>query len=121
MASPLLSTFSLSDNIIGFIIDGPYDEQVVKKIENSISKKLEIFDRVNFYIEDTLTAKPSTVAILKSLVYKYRTRKRFEKVAIVTDRKWLHIFCKMEKLFLGVDMRIYLTKDRLKAIQWITY
>lgn len=116
MASPLLSTFSFSDHIIGFIIDGPYDAAVVEKIQTEISKKLEIYEKVNFYIEDTITAKLSSKAILKSLPFKFKTRKRFEKVAIVTDRKWLRFFGSLEKLFFNVELRIFNSEDRIEEV-----
>lgn len=121
MSSPLLSTFSFADNIIGFIIDGPYDEAIVKKIEAEITKKLEVYEKVNFYIEDTITAKISLKAILKSIPFKFMNRKRYAKVAIVTDHKWLRLFCKFEKFIFNVDLKVYSSKDRLEAIQWISY
>lgn len=121
MSSPLLSTFSFSDNSIGFIIDGPYDEAMVEKIQTEISKKLEVYERINFYIEDTKTAKLSSKAILKSLPFKFKTRKRFDKVAIVTDRKWLRFFGNLEKIAFNVELKIFPCEKRLDAIQWISY
>lgn len=120
MQSALLSSFSLSGNIIGFIIDGPYDEAIVKKIQTGISKKLEIYEKVNFYIEDTKGATISKRAILKSLPFKFKTRKRFEKVAIVTDRRWIQFLSNLEKFFFNVELKVFTCERRLDAIQWIS-
>lgn len=121
MASPPLSTFSFSDNIIGFIIDGAYDEAVVEKIQNEIFQKLEIYEKLNFYIEDTRNANISLKAILKSLPFKIKTGNRFDKVAVVTDRKWLRFISNLEKLFFKAEIRIFTTERRIEAIQWISH
>lgn len=121
MASPLLSSFSFSDNIIGFIIDGPYDDAMVNKIQTEVYKKLKIYEKLNFYIEDTENAKISLIAIIKSLPFKIKTGNRFEKVAVVTDRKWLQFISYLEKLFFKAEIRIFATERRLEAIQWISH
>ena len=41
----MLSSFSLADNIIGFIIDGPYDEMAVEKIQFEVNQKLEVYGK----------------------------------------------------------------------------
>ncbi len=117
----MLSTFSLADNIIGFIVDGPYDEIAVEKIQSEVNEKLEIYDKVNLYLEDTTNADISFKAILKSLPFKIKTGNRFEKVAVVTDRKWLKVLSNLEKLFFNAEIRIFSGQDRLEAIQWISY
>lgn len=117
----MLSSFSLADNIIGFIIDGPYDEIAVEKIQSEVNEKLIIYDKVNLYLEDTINADISFKAILKSLPFKLKTGNRFDKVAIVTDRKWLQIISNLEKLFFNAEIRIFSGEDRLEAIQWISH
>jgi len=117
----MLSSFSLADNIIGYIIDGPYNENSVDKIQNEVLEKLEIFDTVNFYIEDTSNAEISLKAVFKSIPFKVKTGNRFEKVAVVTDRKWLQLFSFLEKLFFNADIRIFGSGQRLEAIQWISH
>lgn len=120
MPSPILSSFSLSDNIIGFIIDGPYDELALDKVQQEIYKKLEVYEKVNFYIEDTINAEISLKTVLKNVPFKIKTANRFEKVAVVTDRKWLQFVSSLEKLFFNAELRIFPTERRLDAIQWIT-
>lgn len=117
----MLSSFSLADNIIGFIIDGPYTEDSIDKVQNEILNKLEIFDRVSFYIEDTSNAEISVKAVVKSLPFKIKTGNRFDRVAVVTDRKWLQFVSTLEKLFFNAELRIFTTQQRLEAIQWISH
>lgn len=117
----MLSSFTLSDDIIGFIVDGPYDEEAAQIIQTEINEKLEIYDKVSFYIEDTVNAEISSKAILKSLPFKIKTGNRFEKVAVVTDRKWLKVVSNLEKLFFNAEIRVFSTQQRLEAIQWISH
>jgi hypothetical protein len=117
----MLSSFTLSDDIIGFIVDGPYDENAVEIIQSEINEKLEIYDKVSFYIEDTVNAEISSKAIMKNLPFKIKTGNRFEKVAVVTDRKWLKVMSNLEKLFFNAEIKVFSTQERLEAIQWISH
>ncbi|SRX53912.1 STAS/SEC14 domain-containing protein [Aequorivita sp. CIP111184] len=117
----MLSTFSLADDIIGFIVDGPYDELAIEKIQAEVSEKLEIYDKVNLYLEDTVNADISFKAILKNLPFKVKTGNRFHKVAVVTDRRWLQVISNLEKLFFNAEIRIFSGQNRLEAIQWISH
>jgi|SRR5688572_13945779 len=117
----MLSTFSLADNIIGFIIDGSYDEDAVEIIQAEVNGKLEIYEKVSFYVEDTVNADISLKAILKSLPFKIKTGNRFEKVAVVTDRKWIQFLSTLERLFFNAEIRIFSTDQRLTALQWISH
>ncbi|HLT49720.1 MAG TPA: STAS/SEC14 domain-containing protein [Aequorivita sp.] len=119
--SPMLSSFSLADNIIGFIVDGPYDDLAVERIQKQVKEKLETFDKLNLYIEDTVNADISLKAVVKSVPFKLKTGNRFEKVAVVTDRKWLQVVSNLEKLFFSAEIRIFSGEQRLEAIQWISH
>lgn len=117
----MLSSFTLADNIIGYIIDGPYTEDSVDKIQNEVLEKLEVFETVNFYIEDTSNAEISLKAVLKSIPFKVKTGNRFDRVAVVTDRKWVQLFSSLEKLFFNAEIRLFSSGQRLEAIQWISH
>ncbi|MDC8001837.1 STAS/SEC14 domain-containing protein [Aequorivita todarodis] len=117
----MLSSFTLADNIIGFIIDGPYDEHAIERIQTQVKERLEVFDKLNLYIEDTVNADISLKAVVKSIPFKLKTGNRFERVAVVTDRKWLQIISNLEKLFFNAEIRIFSVQQRLEAIQWISH
>lgn len=117
----MISSFTLADNIIGFIVDGPYNDSSVAKIQNEVNNKLALFDKVNLYVEDTSDADISLKAVLKNLPFKIRTGNRFERVAVVTDRKWLQVISMIEKFFFNAELRIFSTQQRLEAIQWISH
>jgi hypothetical protein len=86
-----------------------------------VKEKLETFDKLNLYIEDTVNADISLKAVVKSVPFKLKTGNRFEKVAVVTDRKWLQVVSNLEKLFFSAEIRIFSSEQRLEAIQWISH
>ncbi|MDN3725255.1 STAS/SEC14 domain-containing protein [Aequorivita sp. SDUM287046] len=117
----MLSTFNLADNIIGFIVDGSYDERAVESIQTQVIEKLELFDKLSLYIEDTENADISIKSVMKNVPFKLKTGNRFQKVAVVTDRKWLQVVSNFEKLFFSAEIRIFSGHQRLDAIQWISH
>lgn len=117
----MLSTFTLADNIIGFIVEGPYDELAVENIQHHVAERLKNYDRVNLYIEDTANADISYRAVLKGMPFKIKSANRFDRVAVVTDRKWLQIITHMEKLFFNAEIGVFSSNQRLEAIQWISH
>ncbi|SRX75497.1 SpoIIAA family protein [Aequorivita antarctica] len=117
----MLSSFTLADNIIGFIVDGPYDDVAVERIQTQVKEKLEVFDKLNLYIEDTVNADISLKTVVKSVPFKLKTGNRFDRVAVVTDRKWLQVASNIEKLFFSAEIRIFSSQQRLEAIQWISH
>ena len=116
----MLSTFSFSENTIGFIIDGPYDEESILKVKSEISEKLKEFDKINLYIEDTTNAEISVKTIFSNLPYKIEIGKHLNKVAFVSDRNWLHLMRAFESLFCSGEFRHFRSSKRLEAIQWIS-
>lgn len=117
----MLSTFSFSENTIGFIIDGPYDEESILKVQSEISEKLKEFDKINLYIEDTMNAEISLKDMLSHLPYKIKIGKHFNKVAVVSDRNWLHLMRAFESLFFSGEFRHFRSAKRMEAIQWISH
>jgi len=120
MDSPNLSSFYLSDNTIGFIVDGPYDELMVAAIQLEISIKMKLYGNVNLYLEDTANARISIITILRGLPFKIKMSKHFNKVAVVTDRNWMRVVRRFERIFLKTEIKVFSTKKRIDAIQWIS-
>ena len=117
----MLSNFNIADNIIGFIVDGSYDEHAVLSIQAQVTEKLEQYDKLNLYIEDTENAEISLKAVVKNIPFKLKTGNRFERVAVVTDRKWMQVASNVEKLLFSSEIRIFSGQQRLEAIQWISH
>lgn len=114
------SSFSFSDNTIGFIIDGPYDEETIAKVRSQITEKLKKFDKLNLYIEDTPNAEISLKSLIANLPYKIKIGSHFNKVAVVSDRKWVHLIRAFERLFFSGEIRQFPSAKRLEAIQWVS-
>lgn len=115
----MLSDFSFSDNTVGFLIEGDFGEDTVSKLIATIEAKLDFYDSINLYIEDTGIDHFSLKALSEEILFKFRHAERFSKVALVTDRKWLKACNNLLDLFKNTKARNFSTEDRLKALSWI--
>jgi hypothetical protein len=115
----MLSEFSFSENTVGFLIEGEFNEELSNKLHVQIFEKLKHYDKINLYLEDTNIESFSLTAVVKEILFKIENSDRFNKLAVVTDRKWIHLCSSIESLFISTTVRNFATEDRLKAMRWI--
>ena len=112
--------FSFPNDSIGYIIDGVMDTAAIHYLRDEILKKLEEHDKINIYLEDAGVERFSLNSIVVSALFPHRHRDRFNKVAIVTDRKWIHFLTLVNNIFISATVRNFTTEKRMDAIGWIT-
>ena len=115
----MLSSFSFSEKTIGFLIEGKFDEKILDKIHLEIIEKLHIFDKINLYLEDSSIDSFSLSTVVEEITFKIKHANRFHKIALVTDRKWIHLCASFDNLFMDANVKSFSTEDRLDAIAWI--
>ncbi len=115
----MLSTFSFSDDTVGFLIDGDFNVRTVHKLEVLIKEKLEHYDKINIYLEDSNIEDFHLGAVIKEVKFKIENDRKFNKIALVSDRKWIKLCVAIENLFLNASIKSFSTEDRLKAMSWI--
>lgn len=115
----MLSSFTFSENTIGFLIDGKFTTKTSDALKQQILEKLKHFDKINLYLEDTGIEQFSLLAVIKEILFKINNGSRFNKIALVSNRKWIHLCGGIENLFLEAKIKNFESKDRLKAISWI--
>lgn len=117
----MVSSFSFSPTVVGFIIDGHYNDQTMGDLYSKVHEKLDYVDSVSLYLEDLPSARFSLSTLIKSIKFKMAIANRVGKVAVVTDRNWIYILTSLEKLLFPGQMQIFSSKNRLDAIQWISF
>lgn len=115
----MLSSFSFSKDTVGFLIEGVMDEDAMDKLHERILEKQSQFDKINLYLEDADIERFTMPAIVSQLMFKLEHSKKFRKVALVTDRKWIHLCGSLENMFLGATVKSFDTEDRMDAMSWI--
>ncbi|OAB79761.1 SpoIIAA family protein [Cochleicola gelatinilyticus] len=115
----MLSSFSFADDTVGFLIEGKFDDSLVENLTKRISEKLEHFDRINLYLEDSNIEDFSILALIKEIIFKMEHSKRFYKIALVSDRKWVQLCGKIEGIIMDAEIKNFDSEDRMDAIAWI--
>ncbi|UAB81573.1 STAS/SEC14 domain-containing protein [Marixanthomonas sp. SCSIO 43207] len=115
----MLSNFSFSDSTVGFLIEGKFDTETVNKLLSDIEAKLKVYDQINLYIEDVGIKSFHLPALIKETIFKLKHKDRFYKVALVSNRKWIHACGSISSLFTDSITQNFTSENRLKAMTWI--
>jgi hypothetical protein len=115
----MLASFSFSDNTIGFLIDGVLDDKTHDNLKRQVFKRFKGHNKVNLYMEDASIVHFKIRSVLSNCAFKIRNSKKINKIAVVTDKNWIHVCCFLDNLFLSTSVRSFKIKDRLEAISWI--
>ena len=115
----MLSSFSFSEDTVGFLLEGTFGEETVQQLHARILEKFEDFETINLYLEDSGIETFSLTAVIENLFFKLEHNGKFNKVALVSDRKWIHLCGKLEKMLGDIDIRSFVSEDRMEAITWI--
>ena len=116
----MISTFTFAANTIGFMITKEYDKENAKEMRNAILEKIAVFDKINLYIEDDNIESVSLKIVAQEILFKLEISSSLKKIAIVTDRDWIHTLTSIENFISSAKIRNFKSKQRLEAIQWIS-
>ena len=110
-------------NVIGFRVDGKIDDDSFKKAMESINAALGHAQKLSVYAEVKSLGGMSIETFFENLKFKFQILgelDRFDKEAVVTDKRWLETVTKVvDKLFPSIEVRCYPFDDRDKALAWI--
>lgn len=112
--------YDLADNTIAYVFDGPMDAQTIEALRDQIEQKLEIHNRINVYLEDRGVAYFTLYSVIVGIIFPLQHHMRFDKVAMVTDRSWVHLLSAINSQFISGDIRNYTSEERVNAMQWVS-
>jgi len=115
----VLLNFSFSDNAIGYIVEGKMDYDAITELKSGILKKIEEHDTINLYLEDNNIERFTLDAVFIAGIFPMQHANSLNKIAIVTNRKWIHVIANFNKVIIKADMRNFTVDERLKAMSWI--
>ncbi|GAA4308124.1 hypothetical protein GCM10023115_37410 [Pontixanthobacter gangjinensis] len=116
----MLATFDLAGHVIGLIIDKDLTDEMLQKIIGEIQEKLDVYEKINVFVELEKDRHITLKALFKGIKFKYSNAENFDKIAIVTDSAIFQNAVNLSDTFLDVEVRTFDLKDRLEAIQWIS-
>ena len=115
----MVSEFSFAEDTIGFFIEGDVDRQATHELGKGIYETLTENTKMSLYLEDMNIHSFTTTAILIGIIFPFKYGRKFNKLALVSDRKWLHIVGYIQNTLTSVKVRSFSTKDRLEGMSWI--
>ncbi len=114
------SSFSFSDNTVGFFIEGGvFDVARVDTLIENVKKKIETYGKINLYLEDQGVEHFTLPAVAKEIHFKIEHKEQLNKVALVSDRKWIYACAIIENLFLPIEVKSFEVDQRMDAMSWI--
>lgn len=110
-----------SEKVVGLIIDGKISDDEYEAVVGVIEEKMEIHPKVSVYVElESLGGIPPKT-LLKDLKFSLKNMDRFDKEAIVTDKKWLEKLTPLlDKIFTDIEILTFDKDKKQQAIQWVS-
>lgn len=112
--------FNFSDNTIGFLLQGKIDLYAIDELNHVIAEKLQKYQKINLYLEDDNITKFTLGSVYKQVAYKFANGSRFNKIALVTNRKWIRLFGNLDDILLKATVRSFPVEKRMDAMDWIS-
>jgi len=116
----MILDYDLADNTIAYVFDGPMDASTIEALRGQIERKLEIHARINVYLEDRGVEYFTLYSVIVGIIFPLQHYKRFNRVAMVTDRSWIHLLSTINNQFISGDIRNYTSEKRVEAMQWVS-
>ncbi|GEQ85446.1 hypothetical protein ULMS_09540 [Patiriisocius marinistellae] len=116
----MLSTFSFSENTIGFLITGQFNSATIDELQEIILERIESHGTINLFMEDDGIENFTLSAVMQEIYFKHKNSTNIDKIAIVSDHKWMSICVTFENLFLSSRVKHFTIENRLNALNWIS-
>lgn len=116
----MISTFELSNHVVGLIIDKDIEKGNLEDIHEIILERISEFGKINIFCEIAKGHDVAFLCLIDELKFKYENSSNINKFAIVTDLTWLRAAMNINHLIVHTDIRPFEIKDRMQAIQWIS-
>ncbi len=115
----MLSGFSFAQDTIGYIIDGKMNTPAINNLRAEILEKFKKHDKINLYLEDAGIESFSLNAVFIATLFPVEHSDKFNKIALVTNRKWIHLLGNIDTLISNLNIKNFTTEKRMDAIAWI--
>lgn len=109
-----------ADNVIGCKVDGRIEKQDILKVTEYVEEKLKTHEKLRVYVEVEKLGLMKPEALFKDLQFAIKHFKKFEKKAVVTDKKWVNkIAPVVDKLFPKIELKCFETSKKAEALEWV--
>lgn len=108
------------DAVIGYRINGRINVDDIGNIKRLIEDKIQRHPKLRVYVEVINLDGISFEALVDDLKLAFKHYDKFERKAVVTDKKWIQTLSPIAgRFFPGIEVKCYSFTDRDKALEWI--
>ena len=111
-------------DVVAFRAGGTIPSADIDRVWNSIDAALDETARLGIYVEVVHLTGVTLAGLIDDVVTGFKNLgklKHFERVAVVTDAKWIRTAASIEdKLFPGIEIRTFETAEDEAAMAWLT-
>ena len=106
--------------VIGIRIDGRIKSSEYARLLDTLKARLARHDTLRLYVEIRSFGGMSAEAFFKDLAFGLKNWDRFEREAVVTDRKWLHSAAwALDRVFPHTEVKAFAPEEAEQARAWI--
>jgi hypothetical protein len=110
-------------HIVGIRLDGRFDDEGFGAVVAAIDTAQANNDKINIYAEAVSIGGMSIDTFLETIKVKFNYLKasdKFEKEAIVSDKRWLESLIKVgDKLFPSIEVRYFSSEEKEAALAYV--
>lgn len=114
-----MTSIQADQNIVYTIAEGKLEDEDYNRIIPLLEEKISTFGKIRWYFEMKDFHGWSVSALWKDLKFDFQNRNRFDRVAIIGDKKWEKGMTKLMKPFTDAEITFFKSEDREKAKYWI--
>lgn len=116
----LVSIPFADDRVVGFRIESKVTTEVLDQAIALIEVALEKHDKVRLYVEMPSFDGITVEAFYKDIKYGFSHWSRFEREAVVTDKRWMETMASLaDTLFSSIDVRVFRSDQTNEARDWV--
>ncbi|MDJ0625037.1 MAG: STAS/SEC14 domain-containing protein [Candidatus Caenarcaniphilales bacterium] len=118
----MIELFDVSDNVLGFKMDGSISPQEFDEIVKKVDKKVIDAEgrKLRVYAEIVELGMIPPEKFIDNIKFKFKHFKDFEKEAVVSDKKWLNTFISVtEKFFPSIEAKTFSFEEKDEALKWV--
>ncbi|NND63412.1 MAG: STAS/SEC14 domain-containing protein [Flavobacteriaceae bacterium] len=115
----MTSDFKFAQDTVGYIIEGVLDVPTVRDVKRQIVERIKKEGTIQLYVEDCGLERLTFFALCIACLIPIQHARRIHKIALVTDRKWIHRLCTVVSYVSGVEIKNFDSVGRMNAMDWI--
>ncbi|MDG5786798.1 STAS/SEC14 domain-containing protein [Evansella sp. AB-P1] len=105
--------------IMEVIVNGKITTEDIEEFEMIFKEKKENYGKINLLMEVHEIQGYSMNAVMEDLKFSANHWKEFNKIAVITDKKWIGLGSKISNILPGVEVKHFDFDEKEKALYWL--